>query len=69
MRMNPPTLPAGHVNAPSYDELVNALELVRHATDPSHDDGAYHEAAHDLSDGILKRVKAHRDYMSANFPA
>jgi len=68
MQMKPFALPVGYVNAPSYDELVNTLELVRHATEPRHDDGAYHEAAHDLSDGILQRLKAHRDYMTANFP-
>lgn len=62
MLMNPPTVPLNYVNAPSYQELVTALELVRHATAPSHDDGAYHENAHDLADGILKRVEARHAY-------
>lgn len=37
MLMKPPTVPANHANAPSYDELVNALELIRHATAPAPD--------------------------------
>lgn len=62
MRMNPPTLPLNYVNAPRYDELVTALELIRHATAPTHEDGAYHENAHDLACGILKRIEARRAY-------
>ncbi len=62
MLMKPPTVPANHTNAPSYDELVNALELIRHATAPTPDDGGHHEAAHDLADSMLKRVEARRWY-------
>lgn len=60
MLMNPPTVPAAYVKAPSYNELVNALELIRHATAPSPDDGGHHEAAHDLADSLLKRIDAVR---------
>lgn len=48
--------PAVPANAPSYEELVNALVQVRHATAPDPDDGGYHEAAHDIADAVLKRV-------------
>jgi len=43
-------------NAPSYEDLVNALVQVRHATAPTPDDGGHHEAAHDIADAVLKRV-------------
>lgn len=62
MLMNPPTVPRNHANAPSYDELVNTLEQIRHATAPTPDDGGHHEAAHDLADSMLKRVGAHKQY-------
>lgn len=62
MRMNPPTLPLNYAKAVYHDELVTALELVRHATAPSPDDGGYHENAHDIADAILKRVEARRAY-------
>jgi len=62
MLMKPPTVPANHANAPSYDELVNALELIRHATAPTPDDGGHHEAAHELAASVLKRVEARRQY-------
>jgi hypothetical protein len=29
--------------------LLTALHLIEHATGPTHDDGAYHEAAHELA--------------------
>lgn len=44
--------------APTYDELVTTLRLIEHATAPTHDDGAYHEAAHDLATGVLARLPA-----------
>jgi hypothetical protein len=44
--------------APTYDELVTALRLIEHATAPTHDDGAHHEAAHDLATQMLKRLPA-----------
>lgn len=66
MLMNPPTLPADYVKAPSYAELVQALELIRHATAPTHDDGGYHEAAHDLADDVLRRVEARKQWEAKN---
>lgn len=30
-------------------EARNALQMIVHATEPSHDDGAYHENAHSLA--------------------
>lgn len=65
MLMNPPTLPANYVPAVHSDELVQTLELIRHATAPTHDDGGHHEAAHDLADDMLKRVEARRAYVEA----
>jgi hypothetical protein len=65
MMMKPPTVPRDYVNAPSYEELVNALEQVRHATASTPDDGGHHEAAHDLADAMLKRVEARRRYEEA----
>lgn len=62
MRMNPPTLPLNFVNAVPYGDLVQALELIRHATKPEPDDGGAHENAHDLADGVLKRVEARKAY-------
>ena len=62
MLMKPPTVPANHANAPSYADLVNTLEQIRHATAPAPDDGGHHEAAHDLADSMLKRVEARRQY-------
>lgn len=65
MLMNPPTLPVNYVPAVHLDELVRALELIRHATAPTPDDGGHHEAAHDLADAALKRVEARRAYVAA----
>jgi hypothetical protein len=62
MRMTAPTLPANYVPAVHNDELVQALELIRHATAPTPDDGGHHEAAHDIADGVLKRVEARKQY-------
>mgnify|MGYP000388437174 CR=1 FL=1 len=62
MQMKAPTVPHNYVNAPSYAELVNALELIRHATAPTPDDGGHHEAAYELADGVLKRVEARKQY-------
>lgn len=42
--------------APTYDELVTTLRLIEHATAPTQDDGAYHEAAHDLATQVLQRL-------------
>lgn len=50
------TAPAVQAGAPTYDELVTALRLIEHATAPTHDDGAYHEAAHDLASQVLVRL-------------
>jgi hypothetical protein len=60
MMMNPPVLPLDYQKPVYLDELVTALELIRHATAPSHDDGAYHENAHEIADAILKRVALYR---------
>ena len=62
MLMKPPAVPANHANAPSYEDLVNTLEQIRHATAPTPDDGGHHEAAHDLADAMLKRVQARHAY-------
>jgi hypothetical protein len=44
--------------APSYDDLVRALAFIEHATAPTHEDGAHHEAAHEIASGILAQVRA-----------
>lgn len=62
MKMNPPTLPANYVPHVTYDELVRALELIRHAVAPTHNDGAYHENAYDLADGVLRKIAAQQAY-------
>jgi hypothetical protein len=56
------TVPLNFVNTVQADELIRTLELIHHATAPTHDDGAYHEAAHDLADEVLKKVNARRAY-------
>lgn len=38
------------------DELLTALELIKHATAPSHDDGAYHENAYELASAAIAKV-------------
>lgn len=58
----PFTVPANFVNAVPQDDLVTAIRLIQHATSPTHDDGAYHEAAHDICESILKRVDARISY-------
>ena len=68
MIMNSPTVPFGHVNAPSRDELIRTLRLVQHATAPTQNDGAYHENAHDLVSEVLAKVDAHAAYMAQHFP-
>ena len=68
MMMKPPTVPANHANAPSYDDLVNALEQIRHATAPTPNDGGHHEAAHDLADAVLKRIHARLEYERSMCP-
>lgn len=65
MQMSPPTLPANYAPAVPSQDLVLALELIRHATAPMPDDGGQHEAAHDLADAALKRVEARRQYESS----
>ncbi|KFB68903.1 hypothetical protein [Candidatus Accumulibacter vicinus] len=60
MLMKPPTVPANYANSPSYEDLVNALEQIRHVTAPTPDDGGHHEAAHDLADAMLKRASSTR---------
>lgn len=62
MLMKPPTLPDNYAHFVPYDELVRALRLIEHATAPTHEDGAYHECAHDLSTEILARVDARAKY-------
>lgn len=62
MLMKPPTTPRTYVGAPTYHDLVNTLELIRHATAEKPDDGGHHEAAHDLADSMLKRVEARKQY-------
>ena len=68
MRMNPPTLPANYVDAPSHDDFVRTLEMIRHATAPTPDDGGHHEAAHDLADAMLRRVEARKTYERSMCP-
>lgn len=55
--MNPPTVPIGHANMPSHDDLVHALRLIQHATAPTPDDGGHHEAAHDIAKDVLDKVE------------
>lgn len=62
MRMNPPTLPLNYVPAVTIDDLAHTLELIRHATAPTPDDGGHHEAAHDLAMAALERIEARRRY-------
>jgi hypothetical protein len=38
MLMKPPTTPRTYVGAPTYHDLVNTLELIRHATAEKPDD-------------------------------
>lgn len=66
MLMNPPTLPEDYVPTVPTEELVRALELIQHATAPTHEDGAHHEAAHDLASDVLKRLEARRQWECAN---
>lgn len=66
MQMKPPTLPLDYVPAVTNEELVNTLELIRHATAPEPDDGGHHENAHSLADDMLKRVAARKDYEAAH---
>ena len=41
------------------EQLVQTLELIRHATAPEPDDGGHHEAAHDLAvDGLQRHADA-----------
>jgi hypothetical protein len=37
-------------------DMLNTLRLIEHATAPTHDDGAHHEAAHDLATQCIGRV-------------
>ena len=62
MLMKPPTVPASHANAPSYDELVRTLQLIVHATAPTPEDGGGHENAYTLAMDMLKRVEARKEY-------
>lgn len=43
------------------DYLRTQLELIAHATAPTHDDGAYHEAAHDLATRALSGIAAAKE--------
>ena len=69
MSIEQPTVRPGHVVAPSYDELVNTLELIRHATALTPDGGGHHEAANDLAEAMLKRVEAGRVFVAADMYA
>jgi hypothetical protein len=65
MMMNPPTLPADYVPEVHADELVQALQLILHATAPTPEgDGGHHEAAYELAMAALKRVEARREYVA-----
>lgn len=68
MLMNPPTVPANHANAPSYDELVQTLQLIVHATAPTPDDGGGHENAYTLAMDMLKRIEARKEYERSMCP-
>lgn len=39
------------------DELLAAMKMIEHATEPSHDDGAYHENAYSLAVAAIAKVK------------
>lgn len=39
------------------DELLEAMKMIEHATEPSHDDGAYHENAYSLAVDAIAKVK------------
>lgn len=62
MRMKPPTVPLDYVPPVYESELIQALELIQHATAPTPKDGGHHEAAHDIADEILKRVAKRRAF-------
>ena len=62
MKSSPPTLPLNYVPPVYEGELVQALRLIHHATAPTHKDGAYHENAFEIADGILKRVEQRAAY-------
>jgi hypothetical protein len=64
MMMTPPTLPLEYVGEVHADERVRTLEMIRHATAPTPDDGGHHEAAHDLADSVLRKVAARRKYIA-----
>ena len=40
--------------------LLEALRLIEHATAPTHDDGAYHEAAHDIACAAIESVEGEK---------
>ena len=42
------------------DALLEALRLIEHATAPTHDDGAYHEAAHDIACAAIAAVEGEK---------
>ena len=62
MLVKPPTVPANHANAPSYEDLVQTLQLIVHATAPAPDDGGGHENAYALAMDALKRIEARKEY-------
>lgn len=69
MLMKPPTLPLHYAHSVPYDDLVTALKLIRHATAPTHEDGAYHEAAFGIADPIVKRIEAREAYDASSTTA
>ncbi len=50
------------------DAVARTLEMIRHATAPTPDDGGHHEAAHDLADAMLRRVEARKTYERSMCP-
>jgi hypothetical protein len=39
------------------DALLGAMKLIQHATAPTHNDDAYHEAAHDISSAAIDAAR------------
>lgn len=46
-----------HPAVAQRDELLAALEMIKHATAPTHEDGAFHENAYSLADAAIASVK------------
>lgn len=65
MRMSPPVLPDDFAPTVGVDDLLGILLQIQHATAPTHSDGAYHEAAHDLSTTAIDAIYARRRFEAA----